>query len=325
MKVLEKALTLDRLNENEFRSISLWRPTNARGVFGGQVIGQAMVAACATVTAEYCIHSMHSYFINRGDPAIPILYKVSEIRNGTSFCTRFVNACQNDKVIFTVILSFQRPDKSPHKLELQSTMPIVPSPDSLAPREKLFEKWLETPNLPEVSRAYLEHELTQPFPIDMRHCDQSSEIPNVYAITMVPRHCIWIKTRGPLGDDVRAHRCVAAYFSDYHLLVTALLPVGHPNHNLTMIASLDHSMWFHAPFRADEWLLYEMEATRASDGRALCFGRMYRADGTLVMSVAQEGLLRFRAPPHIPPSRELLDKIHQQRQKELQQHQKSKL
>lgn len=294
MVLLEKALTLERVGEDEFRSKSLWKPVFARGVFGGQMIGQALVACKSTVSRDYPIHSLHCYFVDRGDPNIPISYRVRRLRDGKSFTVRSTEGFQNGKVVFSMSASFHRPEEQ-EKLSFQYTMPVVPPPENLPSREDFHRQLLERENVPNDRRVQLQRSLAQPFPLEMRFCQpQTVQAPR---LNQKAHQCIWVRTKGRLGDDPRAHQCVAAYLSDFSLLETCLLPLGLPNRDISMLASLDHAIWFHSPFRADEWMLYDMEATRAAGSRALCSGRLFRQDGTLAVSVSQEGLFRFGSHP----------------------------
>jgi acyl-CoA thioesterase-2 len=246
-------------------------------VFGGQVAGQALVAAARTVE-HGAVHSLHAYFLRPGDPSIPILYEVDRIRDGRSFTTRRVVAIQHGRAIFNLSASFH--DHEPGRGHQ------APMPTGIAPPESLpsfGERWVDRAE--ELGEWY-----TRPRPIDTRHADVD--------ITdrrrpMPPHQHVWLKAAGRLNDDPILHTCVLTYASDMTLLDTTLLPHGGEyDEQHLMMASLDHAMWFHEPFRADEWLLYAQDTPAAGGGRGLARGLVFRADGTLVASVVQEGLIR---------------------------------
>ena len=280
---LLSTLDLERLEHNLFRGRS---PQNGwQRVFGGQVVGQALVAADRTVEAEDRLpHSMHAYFLRPGDPKVPIVYEVDRIRDGGSFTTRRVIAIQHGHPIFSMSVSF-------HKLETgfdhQIPMPDVPAPESLPSEAELKARLL--PKLPEEMRLYWEKDR----PIELRPVDISRFVSGEKA---EPRQYIWIKANGALPDDFRLHQCVLAYASDFSLLDTALVPHGRVLFDpRLMLASLDHAVWFHRPFRADEWLLYAQDSPSAQGARGFCRGSIFSRDGKLVASVAQEGLVREKA------------------------------
>jgi acyl-CoA thioesterase-2 len=249
-------------------------------VFGGQVAGQALVAAGRTVERGD-VHSLHAYFLRPGDPSVPILYEVDRIRDGRSFTTRRVVAIQHGRAIFNLSASFHVDQRGP---DHQLPMPAVPDPESLptfqermAPYAEQFGDWL-----------------TRPQPIDQRHLDDPGA-PFSREGGRAPRQRLWIRADGRLDDGQLLHACVVAYASDMSLLDSVMLP-----HRLSwddprlMGASLDHAMWFHRPFRADEWLLYDQASPSASGARGLALGRVFTEDGRLVATVAQEGLIRQR-------------------------------
>jgi acyl-CoA thioesterase-2 len=255
-------------------------------VFGGEVVGQALMAADRTVEArDRLAHSLHAYFLLPGDPKVPIIYEVDRIRDGGSFTTRRVVAIQHGQAIFSMGVSFHKPEPG---FDHQIPMPDVPAPEALPSVEDLKARLL--PLLPEVVRSYWEREL----PIDLRPTDLSRFLnpgktgPNQY---------IWIKTIGPLPDDFRLHQCALAYASDFSLLDTSLIAHGRGMFDpRIMMASLDHAVWFHRPFRADEWLLYAQDSPSSQGARGFCRGSIFSREGRLVASVAQEGLIRERAP-----------------------------
>jgi acyl-CoA thioesterase-2 len=275
-------LDLERLEENLFRGLS--PQVGWQRVFGGQVIGQALVAACRTVE-DRTAHSLHAYFLRAGDPSVPIIYEVDRIRDGGSFSTRRVVAVQHGHAIFSMAASFQKEEAG---LEHQMAMPDVPPPEDLPSEAELKAKFID--KLPEPVKAYWEHER----PIEIRPADLSRYFS---AETRDPSQQVWIKATGDLGDDLALHQCVLAYASDFTLLDTALIAHGRfvfdPN---LMLASLDHAIWFHESFRADDWLLYVQDSPSSGGGRAFCRGTLFTRDGRLVASTAQEGLVRERKP-----------------------------
>ena len=277
-------LDLEQLEHNLFRGRS---PQNGwQRVYGGQVVGQALVAADRTVeTKERLTHSLHAYFLRPGDPKVPIIYEVDRIRDGGSFTTRRVVAIQHGEPIFSMGVSFHKDEPG---FDHQIAMPVVPPPEELASEEELKARLL--PNLPEVMRKYWEYER----PIELRPTDLSRFFSSEKG---EPKQYIWIKASGPLPDDFRLHQCVLAYASDFSLLDTALAAHGRLMFDpRIMMASLDHAVWFHRPFRADEWLLYAQDSPSSQGARGFCRGSIFSRDGHLVASVAQEGLIRERTP-----------------------------
>jgi acyl-CoA thioesterase-2 len=268
-------LDLERLEDNLFRGVS--PAVKQQRVFGGQVAGQALVAAARTVEPEHGhVHSLHAYFLRPGDPSIPIIYEVDRIRDGRSFTTRRVVAVQHGKAIFNLAASFQKREDG---LEHQLPMPDVPDAETLPTFQ---ERWAARAE--ELGEWY-----TRPRPIDIRVNlsvdDRRRELP--------PRQSVWLRAVGRLPDDPIVHDCVLTYASDMTLLDTTLLAHGGRfDESKLMMASLDHAMWFHRPFRADEWLLYSQDSPSASGSRGLARGLVYRATGELVASVMQEGLIR---------------------------------
>jgi acyl-CoA thioesterase-2 len=273
-------LDLEELEVNIFRGKS---PKEERQrVFGGQVAGQALVAAGRTVDASV-VHSLHAYFLRPGDPTIPILYEVDRIRDGKSFSTRRVVAIQHGQPIFHLSASFQHPEEG---VEHMATMPEAPDPESLQTFRERMEPHLEDAS--DDMRRWFARER----PIDVREVDPMNEFAPE---KRPPRQLVWIRADGRLPDDLLLHQCVMAYASDMSLLDTTTLPHAlswwDPN---VQMASLDHAMWFHRPFRADEWLLYAQESPSASGARGFATGSFFTRDGRLVASVAQEGLIRLR-------------------------------
>ncbi len=276
---LVSILNLEQLEYNLFRGDS---PRNGwQRVFGGQVIGQALVAAERTVTDRNA-HSLHGYFMRPGDPKVPIIYEVDRIRDGKSFNTRRVVAIQHGQAIFSMSVSFHKEESG---FDHQIPMPDVPLPEDLPSDDELK---INLKNLPDNIRRYWERER----PIDLRPVDMSRYLEPKKG---TPFQNIWMRSTSTLPDDVATHQCVLAYASDFTLLDTALIAHGRmmfdPN---LMMASLDHSIWFHRKFRADEWLLYSQDSPNASNARGFSRGSIFTRDGILVASVAQEGLIRER-------------------------------
>jgi acyl-CoA thioesterase-2 len=281
LEQLLQTLTLERLEDNLFRgprAIEGWQR-----VYGGLVLGQALVAAALTVEENRPIHSLHGYFLLAGDPEREIVYDVERIRDGGSFTTRRVRAIQHGRAIFSMSASFQKPETG---YEHQSQMPDVPPPESLPSARELISAAVA--DFPENMRAYWRRER----PIDIRIVDASR-----YA-SREPRpatQSIWLKSNGPLTDNPYIHQAVLAYASDFTLLDTALVAHGKLLFDSDIqLASLDHAMWFHRQFRADDWLLYVQDSPSASGARAYCRGAIYDRQGRLVASTVQEGLMRPR-------------------------------
>lgn len=276
-------LDLERLEDNLYRGES--RDLGGKSVFGGQVIGQALVAAARTVPDDKMPHSLHAYFLRPGDMAAPIVYDVDAPRDGRSFVTRRVQGIQHGKVIFTMISSFHKHEKG---LEHAAAMPDVPPPEGLTSQSVLRDRWLaDTPDVPERLRKAIMRDLAIEF--------RPVEPWNMFAPggPKQPQQKIWMRAGGTLPDDPMLHRCVVAYASDFNFIITALMPHAKPFQDQNMVvASLDHALWFHRDFRADDWLLYCMDSPVASDARGLVRGSFYTRDGQLVASVVQEGLIR---------------------------------
>lgn len=273
-------LDLEQVEQNIFRGNS--PQAGWQRVFGGQVVGQALVAATRTVPAERSVHSLHCYFVRPGDPTVPIIYEVKHIRDGGSFTTRYVEAIQKGQTIFTLICSFHIEEPG---LRHQPPMPAVPPPEETVP-EELKEAFLNS--MPAHIRAYFEAER----PIELRPVDYSRFLPGTEGARK-PTFAIWMRATGALPDDQAIHRCVLAYASDMTLLDTSLAVHGRSVFDGNIQgASLDHAMWFHRPFRADEWLLYSQDSPFAGGARGLSRGQIFTRDGVHIASVAQEGLIR---------------------------------
>ncbi len=272
-------LELERLEENIFRGQS--RDIGSPQVFGGQVLGQALTAANYTV-GDRVVHSLHAYFLRAGDVNSPIVYDVDRARDGKSFSNRRVVAIQHGRPIFNMAASFQIAEDG---LDHQSEMPRVAGPDGLADVSELYAQYID--QLPVKVRRYLGHE--RPFELrPVEHVDIVAP-----EKTEPVRH-LWLRTVDDLPADPDLHRNLLAYVSDYQLLTTAMLPHGvRYEHGNVQLASLDHAMWFHRPFRADEWLLYALDSPNATGARGLARGQFFTRDGRLVASTAQEGLMRI--------------------------------
>jgi acyl-CoA thioesterase II len=280
VETLLSVLDLEPLERNLYRGRS--PQVGWQRVFGGQVIGQALVAAARTVEGRGA-HSLHGYFMRPGDPAVPIIYEVDRIRDGSSFATRRVVAIQHGAAIFTMSASFQIAEEG---LDHQFEMPNVPPPEDLPSEAELLAIYLKSGSEP-VRRYWQMPRPIEMKPVDLRHYTSRDRLE--------PRNLIWVRATEKLPDDPDIHRCVLAYASDLTLLDTSLFAHGRMvfDHDL-QVASLDHAMWFHRPFRADEWLLYATDSPSASGARGFSRGSLFSRDGRLVASVAQEGLIRVR-------------------------------
>ncbi|HYZ99015.1 MAG TPA: acyl-CoA thioesterase II [Acidimicrobiales bacterium] len=293
---LVKLLDIEPIEVNIFRGIS--PEEDRQRIFGGQVAGQALVAAARTLeaeqprgrgpsgpppeaaragsTAERRVHSLHAYFLRAGDPQAPILYEVDRIRDGRSFTTRRVVAIQHGRAIFNLSASFQADEPG---FEHAFDMPEVTAPEEL-------------PDLRQRAAAHGDKIpwVDRPRPIDIRHVDW---LPPDRKHPLPPRQRVWMRADGRLPDDPLIHTIVLTYASDMTLLDTSMLPHGGSWFDTGLfMASLDHAMWFHRPFRADDWLLYDQDSPSASNGRGLSRGLVYTRSGTLVATVMQEGLIR---------------------------------
>ncbi len=278
-------LDLETLEVNLFRGRS--PQSRWQRVFGGQVIGQALVAACRTVDDVTLRppHSLHAYFLLGGDPKVPIIYEVDRIRDGKSFTTRRVVAIQHGHAIYSMSVSFHGAEEG---LSHQFKMPDVPTPEALPSEAEIKERVL--PLMPDPVRRYYERER----PIELRPVEYRRYLGEKFEDG---RFHVWIRATGRLPDEPAIHQCVLAYASDMNLLDTALIPHGRTFFEEDiMAASLDHALWFHRPFRADEWLLYAQDSPNLAGSRGFARGLIFSSDGTLVASVAQEGLLRHRRP-----------------------------
>jgi acyl-CoA thioesterase II len=281
LKDLLDLLDLEQIEVNMFRGVS---PDEGwQRVYGGQVLGQALVAASRTVEDETrTAHSLHGYFLRPGDTTIPILYSVDRIRDGRSFTTRRVVAVQKGRAIFSMSASFQVAETG---LEHHADAPVVPGPLECPGEKDLREKYAA--EFPDELKGWIE----RPRPIEMRFVEPSNEY---NPEPMAPEQHVWIRTVDSMPQDTRLNQCLLAYASDMTLIDTSYRPhaVGWGNPNF-QVASLDHAMWFHKPFRTDEWLLYQQDSPFSGGARGFSRGTIFDSSGDLVASVAQEGLIRL--------------------------------
>ena len=278
-------LDLEQLEHNLYRGRS--PSTSWQRVFGGQVIGQALVAAQRTVGTDRFVHSLHAYFMRPGDSSVPIVYQVERLRDGGSFSTRRVTAIQHGHAIFSLEGSFQIDEGG---LDHQLAMPLdVPHPDTLMNGRDLVAAYGD--QVPATLRRYWERERPiEMKPVFLEHYTSREKLP--------PFQQVWIRVRGPLPEDRATQSVVLAYLSDLSLLDTSTFAHGRALFDPDIqAASLDHAMWFHRPHRLDGWLLYTQDSPSASSARGFTRGLIYAEDGTLVASVAQEGLIRLRKLP----------------------------
>jgi len=277
---LLELLDLEQIEENIFRGQNYQAPWGR--VFGGQVLAQAIHAAHRTVPTERLVHSLHAYFLLTGDISQPIVYDVDRSRDGGSFTTRRVTAIQKGRPIFILAASFQEKSEG---LDHQIDMPDVRKPDQLLSDQELIKPLEDI--APQLYKRY-NHE--RPFEF------KPVEVHNpLNPIASEPFRHVWLKSKGKLDDDPRIHQEVLAYASDYNLLGTAILPHRDKMQGKEMFfASLDHAMWFHRPFRADEWMLYQMDSPSASNRRGFTRGNIFDQEGRLIASVVQEGLMAVK-------------------------------
>lgn len=285
-KVMQEVLdllNLETIEKGLFRGPS--RNFFGKNVFGGQVLGQALMAAGRTVE-DRLAHSLHGYFLRAGDVTAPIVYQVENIRDGKSFSTRNVKAIQHGEIIFLMSASFAVAEEG---LDHQAEMPGVEGPEDILSETELRQKI--APMIPEKIRAVFVRER----PIEIRPINPV----NPFApVKQEAKRFQWMRAQSRMLDDPLLHQCILAFASDYALMGTAMLPHGVSfMQNNMQAASLDHAMWFHRDFRVDEWLLYEMEGPNASASRGMNFGRIFAKNGKLVATVAQEGLMRLREVP----------------------------
>ncbi len=273
-------LDLERLDENLYRGVS--PEVSPTRVFGGQVAAQALIAAGRTAPADRPVHSLHAYFLRPGSPSQPIIYQVDRTRDGLSFTTRRVVAVQNGKPIFTMSASFQSPEAG---VDHAVPMPDVPGPDELAgyaeriaPIKERMAVWGRIPR-----------------PFDIRYVDDPPWVSRLAGPQPQARNRMWFRTDGVLPDDDLLHVCILAYLSDLTLLYSVLSTHAlSAEFDRLQLASLDHAMWFHRPFRVDDWVLYDVSSPSASGARGLGMGQIFAQDGRMLATVVQEGLVRLR-------------------------------
>ena len=278
---LIELLDLESIEKNIFRGES--QDIGSPQVFGGQVLGQALIAASRTVENRD-VHSLHAYFLRRGDFEAPIVYEVDRARDGGSFSNRRVIAVQHGEQIFNMTASFQKPEEG---LEHQTTMPKVPQPEELEDlRDLIKPEWVE--KLP----PRMQRMLTRQRPFEVRPVELPYFLNNK---TKEPIKHAWIRVKGSIPKDFQLHQALLAYISDYNLLTTAILPHGtNFMQNRFQMASLDHAMWFHKTCLVNEWMLFAYDSPRSSGARGFATGYIFSQGGILIASMAQEGLMRIK-------------------------------
>ncbi|XP_071959212.1 acyl-coenzyme A thioesterase 8-like [Antedon mediterranea] len=281
-------LNLEKIEENIYRAHHSWKSSNLQRVYGGQVVGQAQVAAGNTVDSNLSVHSLHCYFLRAGDRNKPIVYKVENLRDGQSYATRLVQAVQNGKSIFTMIISFHRQEVS--HFQHQCQMPDVPLPSNLLSDEQLLHKLEATPGVPQAVKDRVRSHFENAITMEYRRVDPVSLVKPTDKTSKI---VLWVRAIGDIGDDMNMHRCVAAYMSDNYLATTCVY-ASNIKIKVGMLTSLDHTIWFHAPFRADDWLLFDFDSHWSGNGRGMATGKIWTEDGRLVMTVSQEVVLRHK-------------------------------
>ncbi|XP_074273025.1 acyl-CoA hydrolase 2-like [Silene latifolia] len=288
---VESILHVDPIEVNLFKGITLPYAIKFGKVFGGQFMAHALAAASKTVDCLKIAHHLQAYFLLVGDYDVPILYEVHRLRDGKSFATRRVDAIQNGNVVFTLLASFQKEEEGFEHQE--AVMPQVPDPDTLLSMDELRERRIIDPRLPRTYRnkvATTEHAI---WPIDIRFCDPNTSTNQTKSPA---RLRYWFKAKGKLSDDQALHRCVVAYASDLMFVEVTCNP--HRRRGLKISAlSLNHTIWFHRPVKADDWLLFVMESSTSSAARGLVSGQMFNKNGELVVTLVQEGLIRAARAP----------------------------
>jgi acyl-CoA thioesterase-2 len=285
MQELLAILDLEQLEHNLYRGRS--HKVGWQRVFGGQVIGQALVAAQRTVVEDRFVHSLHCYFMRPGDPQVPIIYQVDRLRDGGSFTTRRVTAIQHGHAIFSLECSFQVEEDG---LEHQLPMPLdVPPPENLASQFELLESsGLEIPE--QMRKFWARERPLEVKPVSVAHYTSREKLP--------PHQNVWVRTSTPVPDDRRLQSAILGYLSDMTLLDTSTFAHGRASFDPEIqMASLDHAMWFHRPHKLDDWLLYTQDSPTTIGSRGFSRGFLYARDGTLIASTAQEGLVRLRTRP----------------------------
>ncbi|CEP16654.1 hypothetical protein [Parasitella parasitica] len=328
---MKNAVDVQLIDTNLYMCKELWLPWGARGAFGGQVVAQALRAAWDTVDEEFFVHSLHSYFILACSVEMPVIYRIQRVRDGKSYATRTVTALQKGKAIFICSCSFVKPDDSvtlSHQVSgksgsnyvqlmiCQTPMPRTVDPETLTSDIEVLKNTLAiTESVPESVRKITQKRINEVrlpssliAQLHAHNFNQDLAIDSRAVRTLSPQQVIsgrvepsphsqrWFKTRGLLNDDMKLHACIIAYASDSGFITTAAAAHGHliNSKGLGMLASLDHSIWFHYPAaRADEWLLYDVFSPQADNGRAIVFGKIYNQNGNLVATTAQEGILRI--------------------------------
>ncbi|CDY54054.1 BnaA02g36400D [Brassica napus] len=284
--LLERILYMDPLDLNVFRGFTLPNAPALGKVFGGQFVAQGLAAASKTVEFMKLVHSLHAYFLLSGDTNIPIIYEVSRLRDGNNFATRRVDARQKGKTIFTLFASFQREQQGFDHQE--SNMPHMLPPETLVSRDEMLQRRMTDHLIPRYYRNKVATQYTAPLPIDIRFCEPNYSTEERKSPSRLK---YWFKARGELSDDQALHRCVVAFASD--LMYAFISSDPHLKKRMSAVpVSLDHSMWFHRPLRADDWLLFVMVNLTASQSRGLATGEMFNRKGELVVSLKQEALLK---------------------------------
>ncbi|CAA7258809.1 unnamed protein product [Cyclocybe aegerita] len=291
---ISTSLEVEQIEMNLFRSKSLWLPLRARGVFGGQVISQALVSATSCVRSEFALHSLHCYFLTSASPSTPIVYSVERLREGKSYVTRSVKAVQNGRIIFIMLCSFQKPE--PWQPTHQWSMPDVPAPEQCEDEEAVYMRIIQDPKSHPALVQFFQDQLTErarsPIAIKSAKAHQEAEGGRIV------RYSYWMKARDIPEYEAPFQKCILSYASDMHFIGTAsrimgLRRGGKGAESLSMLSTLDHSIWFYNnDFHAGDWLLYEIDCPRAASGRAIVHGRMYTRDGKLVAVTSQEGVVR---------------------------------
>ncbi|CAO3682937.1 unnamed protein product [Rhizopus stolonifer] len=241
---MEDAIEVQEIDPNLYMSKELWLPAGARGVFGGQIVAQALRAAFYTVPEDFDVHSLHSYFILAGSSTVPVIYQVRRLRDGRSYATRYVTASQNGKVIFVCSFSFAKPDTKNVSLTHQVKMPKVPSPDEFTLEKDSFKELLDQKDIAPKYREHLEERMEEISPVDYRTYADPKEPLTEYR---------YFKTRGQLRSDKRLHACIIAYASDHAFINVAVDANNIQAQDIGMLSTLDHCVWFHAPAKTDDW------------------------------------------------------------------------
>lgn len=286
LEELVDLLDLERIEEDAFRGRS--PHTSMQRVFGGQVAGQALVAAGRTVATDRSVHSLHAYFLRPGDPSVPLLYRVDRLRDGRSFTTRRVVAVQHGRAVFNLSASFAVPAAG---VEHQDRAPVVPDPETLPRATEQLAPWAGQPGGFLARHRGIDTRYVTPPPVLAKEAGPQAWRPSSQ---------VWVRADGRLPDDPLLHVCLLTYVSDMTLLDSVLLAHGLVWEENVRGASLDHAMWFHRPVRADEWLLYDQRSPAAAGQRGLALGQVFTRDGVLAVTLAQEGLVRTTTPPRQP-------------------------